>query len=273
MTVYSGTRDFSCSAEATVYTNDDNYEFHFSISGSGEDYWEDEVYDKKTTNYHLLIDSHLPFYIKRFDIPAYTMIDGVRHDTTLTCYAVRPYLYRSGGLPIGSGNYRLRLHVDGHYRSNIPDIVYGPSRDCDIKFDGEIINPCNSSHKSQWTSDDGFYLNLYGWEQDGEELVVSDEDSYMTLWWHDDAKLSQYLAASPYNVYDKNDWYYFPLDLGIGETVHGEAPRVEGAFGVVGWDNKYGYTRSSAGINFGNNPLFSGTYNEYRTYIEQTYGG
>lgn len=275
MTVYSGTRDFSCSAEATVYTNDDNYEFHFSISGKGEDYtlWDEATgyWSRETADYHIMVDSHLPFYIKRFDIPVYTIIDNVRTDFTLICYAMMPYLYRSRGLPIGSGNYRLRMHVDGHYRSNIPQDAYGNSRDCSLKFDGEIISPCNSSNKSKWASNDGSYL--YFWGQEDPEIVVSDEYTGMYLNWNNGSVLQQYLNASPYNAANKLTYPYYAIDLIIGEIVYGEAPRADGSFGVVNIPYASGERNSSAGINFGNNPLFSGTYDEYRTYIEQTYGG
>ena len=264
----------SCTAEATVHAPDPNYEYHFSISGRGGKHYEGEYGEETTTTgYTLMIDSTLPFYIKRFDIPVYYTVDGSRVDTTLTCYAVRPYVYRSGGLPLGSANYRLRAIVDGHYRSTYEGDDYGNSRDCTIKFDGEIICPCNSSNKSKWSSSDGGYLSFYGWDQEDTELEISDEDSYLDVWWRDDSMLQQYLNASPYDVTSKLTYPYYAIDLIIGEQIGGEAPRVDGAFGNVEFGPDINRRYSSAGINFGNNPLFTGTYNEYRTYIEQNFGG
>lgn len=267
-------QEYHCSAIATVLEHDPNYEYHFSISGKGSNHteWENDVWSDTSTNYSIMVDSHLPFYIKRYDIPVYTIINNVRKDFTLTCYAVRPYVYRSGGLPIGSGNYRTRVLVDGHYRSNISEDSYGNRRDCSLKFDGEIICPCNSSNKSKWASSDGGQLSFAGWDQEDPELEISDNDSYLYINWRDGSMLQQYLNASPYDVIYKLTYPYYSIDLIVGETVYGEAPRVDGAFGVVNIQYASGYRNSSAGINFGNNPISSGTYDEYRTYIEQNFG-
>lgn len=266
----TGIQFMSCTAEATVHAPDPNYEYHFSIVGRGGEHYTGETgEDTTTTGYMLMIDSTLPFYIKRFDIPVYYTEDGVRTDTTLTCYAVRPYVSRAGGLPLGSANYRLRAIVDGHYRSTYEYDGYGNSRDCSLKFDGEIICPCNSSYKSKWASDDGGYLYFSGWNREDPELEVSDEYSNLTIRWYDGAVLQRYLDESPYDVYRKVRAYYYPIDLVIGELYAGEAPRVDGAFGNVDFGaGTYRHHYSSAGINFGNNPISSGTYDEYRTYVE-----
>lgn len=268
----TGIEFMSVDAIATVHSPDESFEYHFSISGRGSDYtlWDEETdgWSRETTNYHIMVDSHLPFYIKRFDIPVYSIIDNVRTDFTLTCYAIRPYAYRSGGLAIGSGNYRIRAIVDGHYRSNMPEDSYGNRRDCSVKFDGVIICPCNGNVKSKWSSSDGGRLSFYGWDQEDPELEISDNDSYLDIAWRDDSMLQQYLNASPYDVTSKLTYPYYAIDLIIGEIVYGEAPRVDGSFGVVNIHYASGDKESSAGINFGNNPLFTGTYDEYRTYCE-----
>ena len=265
----SGIEFMSCTAEARVHSPDENFEYHFSIVGRGGEHYVGETgEDTTTTGYMLMIDSTLPFYIKRFDIPVYYTVDGSRVDTTLTCYAVRPYVSRTGGLPLGSANYRLRAIVDGHYRSTYEGDSYGNSRDCTIKFDGEIICPCSSSVKSKWANSDGSYLTFAGWDQEDPELEISDDYSYLDIWWYDGTVLQQYLNASPYDVYRKVQAYYYPIDLIIGEQIGGEAPRVDGAFGNVEFGPNTNRHYSSAGINFGNNPVFTGTYNEYRTYCE-----
>ncbi len=272
MTVYSNEKTFACSAEAEVKSYDDNYEYHFAIMGKGGEYYEDSNgWFREWSNYQLIVDSHLPFYIKRFDIPAYYYDhSNTRHDTTLTCYAVRPYVRRNGGLAVGTKNYRLRLFMDGHYRSNYPDDEYG-TRDESMNFDGEIICPCDSSHKSKWASNDGTALHFYAWDQEEPELEFSDTESYVSLSWYDGTILQQYLDASPYEVKNKLTYIYYPLEMIIGETVYGEAPRTEVPFGNVEYYYNTPFYYGSAGFNFGNNPLFTGTYNEYRTYIEQNF--
>ena len=265
----TGIQFMSCTAEATVHAPDPNYEYHFSIVGRGGKHYEGEYgEDTTTTGYTLMIDSTLPFYIKRFDIPVYYTEDGVRTDTTLTCYAVRPYVSRTGGLPLGSANYRLRAIVDGHYRSTYEYDGYGNSRDCSLKFDGEIICPCNDSMKSKWASSDGGQLSFKGWDQEDPELEISDNHSCLYIKWRDDSVLQQYLNASPYDVTSKLTYPYYSIDLIVGQIVYGEAPRVDGAFGTVEFGPDTNRRYSSAGINFGNNPISSGTYDEYRTYVE-----
>lgn len=297
MTVYSGQRQFSCSAEASVHQPDENFEYHFAVIGKGIDNWVSNLYDKrsheligeyhenKMVNYTLMIDSHIPFYIKRYDIPVYYMYadaaytSKTRYDTSITVYAVCPYIRRNGGLAVGSANYRMRLFLDAKVRSNTE---YG-DRDSTVKFDDIIICPCSSSVKSQWSSDDGSYIYLH--DNGDSHIQISDHATDLYLDYRDNVKLDAYLAASPYDFYSKLGYVYYGLDVRVGEITYGEKPIVEACFGSIDtkasseYDTSSDHTYhdaldfSSAGINFGNNPLFTGTYNEYRTYIEQTYGG
>ena len=288
----------SCTAEATVHSPDENFEYHLAVVGKGVDSWVSYSYNKQTheligekyheentANYTLMIDSHIPFYIKRYDIPVYYMYADAaytqesRYDTTLTVYAVRPYVRRNGGLAVGSANYRMRLFLDAKVRSNNS---YG-DRDCTVKFDDIIICPCSSSVKSQWSADDGSYIYLY--DNGDSHLQISDHATDLSLNYRDNVKLDQYLAASPYDFASKSDYVYYGFDIRIGEMSYGEKPIVQACIGSIDtkFSNDYDTSSehiyydaidfSSAGINFGNNPIFTGTYDEYRTYIEQNFGG
>ncbi len=250
---------------------DPNYEYHFSITGKGGEYYIDDNNEfREFAEYMIAVDSHLPFYIKRFDIPAYYYDHSdTRHDTTLTCYAVSPYIRRNGGPEVGTKNYRLRMTVKGHYRCTHPEDPYG-DRDATIRFDGEIICPCNSSNKSKWSNNDGSFLEI--WDSGDPEVEISDGESYLYLNWFDGTRLSQYLDASPYEVKSKLTYVYYPVDMIVGKIVYGEAPRPELPFGNVVYYYNTPFYYGSAGFNFGNNPLFTGTYNEYRNYIESLGG-
>lgn len=294
----SGIEFMSCTAEATVHSPDENFEYHFAVVGKGVNSWKSYSYNKQTheligekyheentANYTLMIDSHIPFYIKRYDIPVYYMYadaayaSETRYDTTITVYAVRPYVRRNGGLAVGSANYRMRLMLNAKTRANNS---YG-DRDCTVKFDDIIICPCSSSVKSQWSSDDGSYIYLH--DNGDPHVQISDHATDLYLNYRDNVKLDQYLAASPYDFASKADYVYYGFEVRIGEISYGEKPIVEACIGSIDtkFSNDYDTSSehvyydaidtSSAGINFGNNPLFTGTYDEYRTYIEQNFGG
>ena len=261
---------------------DPNYEYHFSITGYGVDYYAPNGYngeDTTTVKYQIMIDSHIPFYIRKYAFPVWSKDqNNARHDTTFTIYAIKPYTKRTGGLAVGTKNYRLRVISSGRYRSTWPNDSYGNRRDSTITFDDEIICPCDSNVKSKWTNNDGSILHmadLYNeqteeYEQD-PHCIVSDHESYLTVTWRDNSYYDQLVSAAPFEAKSKNTAYYFSVDYIVGEIVYGEAPRVEGAFGNVDYYYNMPHYYSSAGINFGNNPIFTGTYNEYRTYIEQNF--
>lgn len=285
---------------------DTNFAYHFRMIGTISDHYSTDSYDKDSHAFKshnltdncdatvlLTFDSAIPFFIKRYSLPAYydhfaPFMPHSTMNTTADFYCVYPYVTRSGGLAPNSKSYRLRAYINGRslYETSDPELP-GFAETYTMSFDDILPMPYNGSPSNKWLRDNGAYIsfddiqsqpdphitsNHWGWAN--LDLLSPSEIANMTLPLNlNDSSVRARLDQVEVQIYHPDEYAW------------GENSLTEGVFGALSyeitrgdeWQGEYYYEEVPREYNMrlvnDNNPIFTGTYDEYRTYIEQNFGG